>query len=149
MKVKIIQFLVVLLLSLTILLIVIGLILIHFSSFHFYINNHLQYVNGFTILKRFRLSFILKHSADYFYNFGHHHFKENLLPWMQLKAGVIFCVILVPIFASITMSLFSLIVGLKIKIRNNNFWDAIKNCEVISNYYLHFKTISYPLSYLK
>jgi pilus assembly protein TadC len=54
-----------------------------------------------------------------------------------VKIAVIFSTIVVPIFVSIILSLTFLIIGLKIKIKNNNFWDAIANCEIISNYYIH------------
>ncbi|WJG70148.1 hypothetical protein SIXOD_v1c12050 [Spiroplasma ixodetis Y32] len=36
----------------------------------------------------------------------------------------------------ITVLLFTISTS-KVKIKNNNFWDAIQNCEIINNYYVH------------
>lgn len=147
MKLKKLQLTTVLLFILTILIIIIGLMLIAFCNFHFYNNKYSKYRGGFSILKHFGISYIINHSATYFYNLGPHHFKENYYVWIQLKIGIIFCVILVPILIFIINSLIFLIIGLKIKVKNNNFWDAIQNCEIISNYYIHFKIMLSNWSY--
>lgn len=143
---KKLQLITVLLFILTIALITTGLILIDFSNFH-YINKYSKYDGGFATLKHFGLIFILEHSAKYFYNLGTQHSKANYDYWIQLQIGVIFCVILFPILTCIVISLTSFIFGLKIKIKNNNFWDAIQNCEIIYNYYIHIKTMFLNLSY--
>lgn len=135
---KKLQLLTALLFIVTILTLVIGLVLINFSTFNlFYFNKNWNDINGYTILKHFSLLPILEHSANYFYNLGNHHIKENYYNWTKLKFGIIFSVILFPIFTCISMSLTFFMIGLKVKIKNNNFWDAIANCEIISNYYVH------------
>ncbi|WJG70753.1 hypothetical protein [Spiroplasma ixodetis] len=136
MKTKKLQLITVSLFILTITLIIIGLTLIYFCNFH-YINKYSKYDSGFATLKYFGIIYIIEHSPKYFYNLGTQHLKVNYDYWIQLKIGVIFCVILFPILVCITMSLIFLNIGLKIKIKNNNFWDAIQNCEIISNYYIH------------
>ncbi|WP_174480761.1 hypothetical protein [Spiroplasma endosymbiont of Danaus chrysippus] len=135
---KKLQLITVSLFILTILTLIIGLILIDFSHFNlFYLNKKLNCINGFDLLKHFRLSFIIEHSAKYFYNFGTHHIKENYYEWIELQSGIFLVLFLLPILFFITISLTFFIIGLKVKIKNNNFWDAIQNCEIINNYYIH------------
>ncbi|WP_425382983.1 hypothetical protein [Spiroplasma endosymbiont of Melieria omissa] len=135
MKTKKLQLITVSIFILTILIMIIGLILIGFSDFHDYFNGKWKYGNGFKILNYYGLSYIINHSSNYLCSLCNSY--ENYYDLIKLQIGVIFCVILVPILTSITMSLTFLILGLKIKIKNNNFWDAIQNCEIISNYYMH------------
>ncbi len=135
---KKLQLITVLLFILSILTLIIGLILIDFSHFNlFYFDKNLNCINGFKMLKHFQLSFIIEHSAKYFYNLGTHHIKENYYEWTELRSEIFLVLILVPILFFITMLFTFFIIGLKIKIKNNNFWDAIQNCEIINNYYIH------------
>ena len=137
-KIKKLQLITALLFILTVIIMIIGLILINFSHFNFfYFNKNWNDINGFIILKHCSLFFILENSANYFYNLGIRHIKENYYNWNRLQIGIIFSVILFPIFTCISISLTFFIIGLKVKIKNNNFWDAIQNCEIISNYYIH------------
>ncbi|WJG70523.1 hypothetical protein [Spiroplasma ixodetis] len=92
-------------------------------------------VNGFEFLNHCNINYVLSHSANYICALSKN--NANCYNWIQLQIGVIFCIIIVPILLSITMSFIFLIIGLKIKIKNNNFWDAIANCKIISNYYIH------------
>lgn len=140
MKTKKLQLLTVLLFILTILIMTIGLVLIDISNFDYIHINWssklvLKKINGFSLLKYISIIYILNHSANFICLISENY--ELYYNWMQLQIGIIFCIILVPIFLSITMSLFFLIIGLKIKLKNNNFWDAIQNCEIIYNYYIH------------
>ncbi|WP_338987632.1 hypothetical protein [Spiroplasma endosymbiont of Dasysyrphus albostriatus] len=61
----------------------------------------------------------------------------NLKSLVQLKIGIVFAIILSPILLFITILLIFLNIYLKIKKADNNFWDAIENCEIINNYYVH------------
>ncbi|WP_338985984.1 hypothetical protein [Spiroplasma endosymbiont of Thecophora atra] len=95
--------------------------------------------NGFTLWSKYSWYYILTNNNICLKNFGscyiiHNSYSYSLL-W--LKIAVIFSTIVVPIFVSIILSLTFFIIGLKRKIKNNNFWDAIANCEIISNYYIH------------
>ncbi|WJG69539.1 hypothetical protein [Spiroplasma ixodetis] len=150
MKLKKLQLITVLLFILTILIIITGLLLLglfHGKEVVTVKNNHLfkntkpliyEY-NGFTLWSKYSWYYILTNNNISFNNFGseyiiHNYYNYSLL---QLKIAVIFSTIIVPIFVSIILSLTFLIIGLKRKIKNNNFWDAIANCEIISNYYIH------------
>ncbi len=138
MKIKTLKKLQLLTVSLFILTLIIGLILIDFSHFNFfYLNKNLNCIDGFDMLKHFRLSFIIEHSAKYFYNLGTHHIKENYYEWTELRSGIFLLLFLLPILFFITISLTFFIIGFKTKLKNNNFWDAIANCEIINNYYIH------------
>ncbi|WDA54408.1 MAG: hypothetical protein PPFGHCPK_00851 [Spiroplasma endosymbiont of Drosophila atripex] len=138
---KKIQIITILLFILTILFIISGLILIDFCDYHSHIRNQttLKFENiernGFQILTITSIYHILEYSPKYVcyisQNIG------NYYNWIELKIGVIFCIILTPIFGFFTIALTFLIIGLKVKIKNNNFWDAIENCEIINNYYIH------------
>ncbi|WP_338979546.1 MULTISPECIES: hypothetical protein [unclassified Spiroplasma] len=139
---KKIQIITILLFILTILLIISGLILIDFCDYHSHMRNQttLKFENiernGFQILATTSIYHILEYSPKYVcyisQNIG------NYYNWVELQIGVIFCIILVPtLFYVITLLIFTNIC-LKIKNkRNNNFWDAIENCEIINNYYIH------------
>lgn len=133
MKTKKLQLITALLFILTILIMIIGLSLIGFCDYHFHIIKNDK--NGFEILSTTSITHILGCSAKCVCLMTN--CNENYYNWIQLQIGVIFCTILVPIFLSIILSLTFLIIGLKIKIKNNNFWDAIQNCEIIYNYYIH------------
>lgn len=140
MKTKKLQLITVSLFILSISIMTIGLILIGISNVNYiHINWSSKLVlrksNGFNLLKYISIIYILNHSANFICLINRNY--ELYYNWIQLQIGVIFCVILVPIFSSITMSLIFLIIGLKIKLKNNNFWDAIQNCEIIYNYYIH------------
>ncbi|WP_425381087.1 hypothetical protein [Spiroplasma endosymbiont of Polydrusus pterygomalis] len=130
----------------TILIMTIGLLLIAFAAFNhdslnfielhwkqkFIVNN---ITNGFSLLNYMSINYLFTHSASYICSINDNY--QGYYDWIQLQIGVIFCVILVPIFAFVTISLTFLIIGLKIKIENNNFWDGLQNCEIINNYYIH------------
>jgi len=137
-KVKILQLITVILFAFIILITVIGLYLIWLSNFHYFIrynhSEHSRYSNGFVTLKRFGLSFILFHSPSYICNITNH--PENYQAWVQLQTGVILCLIISPILLYMTILFITIILIFKIKY-NNNFWDAIQNCEIINNYYIH------------
>ncbi len=135
MKLKKLHLLTVLLFILIIIIMIIGLILIHCSNFHDYFNNKWKYCNGFKMLNHYGLSYFIDHSSNYLCSICNNY--ENYYELIKLQIGVIFCIILTPILISITMSLTCLIIGLKINLKNNNFWDAIQNCEIINNYYIH------------
>ncbi len=141
MKTKKLQLITVLLFILTIIIITIGLILIGISNYYHYVQIDknskliLRQINGFKLLNILSMNYILIHSPSFICYFTGN--NNNYNNWIQLQIGVIFCIILIPILMSITMSFIFLIIGLKIKIKNNNFWDAIQNCEIISNYYIH------------
>lgn len=132
---------------LTILIMISGLILIALSNAnHGYLKHFNWYItdsklikdmtNGFSLLHYVSISYLLNNSAEHIC-FINNNNNEWYYDWIQLQVGVIFCIILVPIFGFISLSLTFFIVGLKIKIKNNNFWDAIQNCEIINNYYIH------------
>ncbi|WP_458257981.1 hypothetical protein [Spiroplasma endosymbiont of Dactylopius coccus] len=95
--------------------------------------------NGFTLWSKYSWYYILTNNNISFKDFGNEYIIDNYYsyPLLWLKIAVIFSTIVVPIFVSIILSLTFLIIGLKRKIKNNNFWDAIANCEIISNYYIH------------
>ncbi|WP_339041195.1 hypothetical protein [Spiroplasma endosymbiont of Apeira syringaria] len=142
MKTKKLQLITVSLLILTILIMIIGLFLINYSiycDYHVFNPVKEKYVcvnvNGFEFLNHCNINYVLSHSASYICGLSKN--NANYYNWIQLQIGVIFCIILIPILLSITMSFIFLIIGLKIKIKNNNFWDAIVNCKIISNYYIH------------
>ncbi|WJG70657.1 hypothetical protein [Spiroplasma ixodetis] len=138
MKTKKLLLITVSLFILTILLMIIGLMLIGFSKHYdcmpiINLNSKLVLIekNGFSLLNYISVNYVLSHSTNFI------RLTNNYYNWIQLQIGVIFCVILVPILGLITLSLTFLIIGLKIKVKNNNFWDAIQNCEIISNYYIN------------
>ncbi|WP_342219009.1 hypothetical protein [Spiroplasma endosymbiont of Amphimallon solstitiale] len=92
--------------------------------------------NGFQILATTSIYHILEYSPKYVcyisQNIG------NYYNWVELQIGVIFCIILVPTLLYVITLLIFTNICLKIKNkRNNNFWDAIENCEIINNYYIH------------
>ncbi|WP_339041674.1 hypothetical protein [Spiroplasma endosymbiont of Apeira syringaria] len=135
---------------LTILIMVIGLMLIGFSSFdksffenlklykekRLIIEITLEITNGFSLLNYMSVNYILNHSAENICSSVIHNY-DGYYDWVQLQIGVIFCIILTPIFGFFTIALTFLIIGLKLKIKNNNFWDAIQKCEIINSYYVH------------
>ncbi len=135
---------------LTILIMVIGLMLIGFSNFNKIFFEHLklykekrliieitlEITNGFSLLNYMSVNYILNHSAENICSSVVHNY-DGYYNWVQLQIGVIFCIILTPIFGFFTIALTFLIIGLKVKIKNNNFWDAIKKCEIINSYYVH------------
>ncbi|BDT02936.1 MULTISPECIES: hypothetical protein [Spiroplasma] len=135
---------------LTILIMVIGLMLIGFSSFdksffenlklykekRLIIEITLEITNGFSLLNYMSVNYILNHSAENICSSVIHNY-DGYYDWVQLQIGVIFCIILTPIFGFFTIALTFLIIGLKVKIKNNNFWDAIQKCEIINSYYVH------------
>lgn len=135
---KKLQLLTVLIFVLTILIMIIGLVLIGFSKHStFNLNSKLILIksNGFTLLNHISVSYVLSKYVDFIDK--DNNYNENYYNLKQLQIGIIFCVILVPILGIITLSLTFFIIGLKMKIKNNNFWDAIQNCEIINNYYIH------------
>ncbi|WP_342274360.1 hypothetical protein [Spiroplasma endosymbiont of Phycita roborella] len=135
---------------LTILIMVISLMLIGFSSFdksffenlklykekRLIIEITLEITNGFSLLNYMSVNYILNHSAENICSSVIHNY-DGYYDWVQLQIGVIFCIILTPIFGFFTIALTFLIIGLKVKIKNNNFWDAIQKCEIINSYYVH------------
>ncbi|WP_342218708.1 hypothetical protein [Spiroplasma endosymbiont of Amphimallon solstitiale] len=135
---------------LTILIMVIGLMLIGFSNFNKSFFEHLklykekrliieitlEITNGFSLLNYMSVNYILNHSAENICLSVVHNY-DGYYDWVQLQIGVIFCIILTPIFGFFTIALTFLIIGLKVKIKNNNFWDAIQKCEIINSYYVH------------
>lgn len=141
MKTKKLQLLTALLFILIIIIITIGLILIGISNYYDYVQIDknpkliLRQMHGFKLLNILSINYILIHSASFICYFTQN--NNNYNNWIQLQIGVIFCHILVPVLTIITISLTFLIIGLKVKIKNNNFWDAIQNCEIINNYYIH------------
>jgi len=128
-KIKILQLLSVILFAIVILITVVGLYLIWFSNF---CDSH---KNGFTMLQYKGVSFILGHSSRYICNITHH--PEDYYTWVQLQIGIILCIIVSPTLLYITILFLTIIFIFKIKYKNNNFWDAIENCEIINNYYIH------------
>ncbi|WP_338979100.1 hypothetical protein [Spiroplasma endosymbiont of Panzeria rudis] len=138
---KKLQLLTVSLFILTIIIITIGLILIGISNYYDYVQIDknskliLRQIHGFKLLNILSMNYILIHSPSFICYFTEN--NNNYNNWIQLQIGIIFCYILVPILTIITISLTFFIIGLKVKIKNNNFWDAIANCEIISNYYVH------------
>ncbi|WP_342218317.1 hypothetical protein [Spiroplasma endosymbiont of Amphimallon solstitiale] len=141
MKIKKLQLITALLFILTILIMSTGLTLIDFSNYHSNMFNLLTKSyeklekNGFELLKTISINHILSYSADYVCHISHN--NKNYYNWIQLQVGIIFCIIITPILTFITTSLLFFNIGLRVKIKNNNFWDAIQNCEIISNYYIH------------
>ncbi|WJG70102.1 hypothetical protein [Spiroplasma ixodetis] len=135
---------------LTILIMVIGLMLIGFSNFNKSFFEHLklykekrliieitlEITNGFSLLNYVSVNYILNHSAENICLSVVHNY-DGYYDWVQLQIGVIFCIILTPIFGFFTIALTFLIIGLKVKIKNNNFWDAMQKCEIINSYYVH------------
>ncbi|WP_338974045.1 hypothetical protein [Spiroplasma endosymbiont of Tricholauxania praeusta] len=135
---------------LTILIMVIGLMLIGFSNFdksffenlklykekRLIVEITLEITNGFSLLNYMSVNYILNHSAENICSSVIHNY-DGYYDWVQLQIGVIFCIILTPIFGFFTIALTFLIIGLKVKIKNNNFWDAIQKCEIINSYYVH------------
>ena len=135
---------------LTILIIVIGLMLIGFSNFdksffenlklykekRLIIEITLEITNGFSLLNYMSVNYILNYCAENICSSVIHNY-DGYYDWVQLQIGVIFCIILTPIFGFFTIALTFLIIGLKVKIKNNNFWDAIQKCEIINSYYVH------------
>lgn len=91
--------------------------------------------NGFQILSRTSIIHILGCSANCVYYISHN--NENYYNWITLQIGVILLIIVIPIFILIIIALTFFIIGLKMNIKNNNSWDAIQNCEIINNYYIH------------
>ncbi len=150
MKIKKLQLITALLFILTILLMIIGLLLINLFNgkevvfTKNYSSNKdtkplIFIYNGFKLWSKYSWYYILTNDNISLKNFGNYYIIHNYYHYslLQFKIGVIFWAILVPIFLSIILSLIFLIIGLKIKIKNNNFWDAIQNCEIINNYYIH------------
>ncbi|WJG69840.1 hypothetical protein [Spiroplasma ixodetis] len=129
---------------LTILVIFTSLTLIDF----FNIKNDIKYIPSFynhyrkqeIITKENGLIYILTNNKLYFCK---HYLFQNIVEnyilksLVQLKIGIVFAIILSPILLFITILLIFLNIYLKIKKENNNFWDAIENCEIINNYYVH------------
>ncbi|WJG70823.1 hypothetical protein [Spiroplasma ixodetis] len=138
-KIKILQMITVILFAFVILITVIGLYLIWFSDFHHFIHykhhKNSKYSSGFSVLKHFGLSFILFHSPNSICSITNH--PENYQAWVQLQTGIILCLIISPILLYITILFITFILIFKIKIKNNNFWDAIENFKIINNYYVH------------
>ncbi len=138
---KKLQLITVLLFIFSILIMTIGLTLIGSCDYHSHIYNLLtkKHINleknGFEILSTTSIIHILGCSPKFVCSITN--CNGNYYNWIQLQIGVIFCLILVPILIIIILSLTFFIIGLKVKIKNNNFWDAIQNCEIISNYYIH------------
>ena len=151
-KLKKINLITLSLLILTILVIFTSLTLIDF----FNIKNDIKYIpsfynyyrkqeiitkeNGFNLIKEHGLIYMLTNNKLYFCK--HYFFQNivenyNLKSLIQLKIGIVFAIILSPILLFITILLIFLNIYLKIKKVDNNFWDAIKNCEIINNYYVH------------
>ena len=136
---------------LTILITTIGLMLIAFSNFNHGFLEHLKLyknkiliieitlkiTNGFSLLNYISVNYILNHSAEDICSSIIHNYNGYYYDWVQLQIGVIFCIILTPTFGFFIIALIFLIIGLKVKIKNNNFWDAIKKCEIINSYYVH------------
>lgn len=127
---------------LTILIMIIGLMLVGVCNFCYHIFNPSTKIwedgenhNGFYFLKITSIYRILSCSATHACYISHN--IGNFYNWIQIQIGVIFCVILVPSLIFITTALIFINIGLKIKIKNNNFWDAVQNCEIINNYYIH------------
>ncbi|WJG69919.1 hypothetical protein [Spiroplasma ixodetis] len=141
MKTKKLQLITVSLFTLTILIMIIGLMVIGFCDYNYHTFNQSTKMwedekhNGFYFLKVTSIYRILSCSAIHACNISHN--NGNFYSWIQLQIGIVFLVILVPILTFIITSLIFLNIGLKIKIKNNNFWDAIQNCEIISNDYIH------------
>ncbi|WP_339042419.1 hypothetical protein [Spiroplasma endosymbiont of Apeira syringaria] len=147
---KKLQLITVLIFILTILIIIAGLLLLglfHGKEVVTIKSNHLvkntepliyEY-NGFTLWSKYSWYYILTNNNICLNNFGSYYIIHNSYNYslLWLKIAVIFSTIVVQIFISIILSLTFLIIGLKRKIKNNNFWDAIANCEIISNYYIH------------
>lgn len=146
-KYKKLKLITLLLFVFTILMMISGLLLIDFSDgnhdylYYFIIQGQtkqnfiINITNGFSLLNYMSINYLLTHSASSMCSINNNY--EGYYDWIQIQIGVIICVILVPIFAFFSISLIFLIIGLKIKIENNNFWDALQNCEIINNYYIH------------
>lgn len=137
-KVKILQLITIILFAIIVLITITGLYLIWFSNFYIKFDNntcYLTFKDGYTILKHFGLSYVISTSASSFCNLNH--YVNNYYPWIQLQIGVIFCIIITPILLYTAILFIVVIFILKIKDKNNNFWDAIQNCEIINNYYVH------------
>ncbi|WJG70847.1 hypothetical protein [Spiroplasma ixodetis] len=138
-KVKILQLTTIILFAITVLITITGLYLIWFSNFYFKFDNneqcHSNFKDGYTMLKHFGLSYTISTSASSFCNLSH--ISDNYYPWIQLQIGVIFCIIIVPILLYTVFLFVVIIFVFKIREKNNNFWDAIENCEIINNYYVH------------
>lgn len=150
-KFKKLQLTTVLLFILTILIIITGLILIglyhgkeivivknsFISKKHF--NKLIIKYNGFELLYKYSWYYILGNSNIYFKNFDtYYYFIQNyhFPSLLQLQIGIVFCVFLMPILIVILL-IFIFIILKRKYIKNNNFWDAIQNCEIINNYYVH------------
>ncbi len=145
-KYKKLKLLTLLLFVFTILIMTTGLLLIAFANFSHDSLNFIELywkqesianniTNGFSLLNYMSINYLFSHSALDICSINNNY--QVYYDWIQLQIGAIFCVILVPIFLFVTISLTFLIIGLKIKIENNNFWDALQNCEIINNYYIH------------
>ncbi|BET38834.1 hypothetical protein [Spiroplasma ixodetis] len=135
--IKKLQLITVLIFFLTILITITALILIGISNFSYNNYEQIKITNGFNILKIYSTYFILCHCANHICLFHIFQNNHNYYNWIQLQIGVILLIIVMPIFIFIIITLTFFIIGLKRKIKNNNFWDAIANCEIISNYYIH------------
>lgn len=137
-KINILQLITAILFAFIILILIIGLYLIWFSNFHIKIENSFStFKNGYQLLKDFGLSYVLSHSANFFISLRHYSYSGNYYPWIQLQIGIIFCVIISPILLYTAIIFIIIILIFKIKRKNNNFWDALQNCEIINNYYIH------------
>ncbi len=137
-KINILQLITAILFAFIILILIISLYLIWFSNFHIKTDDtSSNFKNGFQLLKDLGLSYILSHSANFFISLVHYSDNNNYYPWIQLQIGIIFFVIINPILLYTTIIFIIIIFIFKIKRKNNNFWDALQNCEIINNYYIH------------
>ncbi|WP_342277146.1 hypothetical protein [Spiroplasma endosymbiont of Nebria brevicollis] len=134
-KIKLLQLIIVIMLALIILITIIGLYLIGFSDFHYDEKGSQKRNNGFATLSHFGISFIVDHSVTYICHVLNN--KENYHSFLKLQIGVILCLIISPTLLYVTILFITFILVLKIKSKNNNFWDAISNCQIINNYYVH------------
>lgn len=62
--------------------------------------------------------------------------KNNYLQ-IDLTFELIICIIVSLVLLCMIVLFITLIWIFKRKPKNNNFWDAIENCEIINNYYIH------------
>ncbi len=137
-KNNILQLITIILFAIIILILIISLYLIWFSDFHINTDDSSSnFKNGFQLLKDLGLSYVLSHSGNFLISLAHYSDSNNYYPWIQLQIGVIFFVIINPILLYTTIILIISIFIFKIKRKNNNFWDALQNCEIINNYYIH------------
>ncbi|WP_375317989.1 hypothetical protein [Spiroplasma endosymbiont of Virgichneumon dumeticola] len=134
-KIKLLQLLTVIMLTLIVLITIIGIYLIGFSDFKDDDKSSPKRINGFATLSHLGISFIIGHSVKYICYVLND--KENYYNFVQLQIGVILCLIISPTLLYVTILFITFILVLKIISKNNNFWDAISNCQIINNYYVH------------